>query len=371
MYIDAIRLQGFRNYTESAARFSPGINVIAGRNAQGKTNLLEAIYVLSTGRSFRTRSDRELMGFASHETRVTASGEADGREQRLELTLRRGRRREMTVNGVKRRTSQDFAGVFAAVLFCPDDLELIRGPAAVRRRLMDDCICQLRPRYAAALGEYVKACEGKTRILRDWEEKPSLLPLLDDYNLRLCQLGAELIHYRAAFLERLAPECAKIHADFSGGERLELHYATVKTVTDPLAPVQAILPQLMEHQQSHREAELASGLCLSGAHKDDIEIRINGAEAKSYASQGQTRTAALSVKLAELEIHRSSRGEYPLLLLDDVLSELDAYRQDFVLNRVGGGQVFITCCEDEKVAKRTGGRVLTVENGSISGSPLD
>lgn len=366
MYIDTIRLQGFRNYAESEARFAPGINVIAGRNAQGKTNLLEAIYVLSSGRSFRARSDKELMGFDAQETRIAASGVSDGREQRLEVTLRRGRRREMTVNGVRKKTSLDFAGVFSAILFCPDDLELIRGSASLRRRLMDESISQLRPRYAAALSEFNKAYEGKTRILRDWEETPSLLPLLDDYNQRLCELGAELIHYRAAFLQRLAPECAKIHGEFSGGERLELKYTTVKTVTDPLSPVSVILPQLMEHQRSHREAELASRLCLSGAHKDDIEISINGSPAKSYASQGQTRTAALSVKLAELEIHKSARGEYPLLLLDDVLSELDAYRQDFVLNRVGGGQVFITCCEDEKVAKRTGGRVLTVENGRIS-----
>ncbi len=366
MFIDTIRLQGFRNYLESEAQFAPGINVIAGRNAQGKTNLLEAIYVLSAGRSFRARSDKELMGFDAQETRITASGEADGREQRLELTLRRGRRREMTVNGVKKKTSLDFAGVFAAVLFCPDDLELIRGSASLRRRLMDESISQLRPRYAAALAQFNKAYEGKTRILRDWEENPSLLPLLDDYNQRLCELGAELIHYRAAFLERLGPESAKIHGEFSGGEKLELKYTTVKTVTDPLAPASVILPQLMEHQRTHREAELASRLCLSGAHKDDIEISINGSPAKAYASQGQTRTAALSVKLAELELHKSARGEYPLLLLDDVLSELDAYRQDFVLNRVGGGQVFITCCEDEKVAKRTGGRVLTVENGRIS-----
>lgn len=366
MYIDTIRLQGFRNYLESEARFSSGINVIAGRNAQGKTNLLEAIYVLCAGRSFRARSDKELMGFDVSETRVSAVGQADNREQRLELTLRRGRRREMSVNGVKRRSAQDFAGVFAAVLFCPDDLELIRGPASTRRRLMDDCIGQLRPRYAAALDDFSKAYEGKTRILRDWEEKPSLLPLLDDYNARLSRLGAELIHYRAAFMERLAPECAKIHAEFSGGEALTLRYVTVRTVADPSAPVSIIEEQLAEHQRTHREAELASKLCLSGAHKDDIEICINGSPARSFASQGQTRTAALSMKLAELEIHRSSRGEYPILLLDDVLSELDAYRQDFVLNRVGGGQVFITCCEDEKVASRTGGRVLTVEDGSIS-----
>ncbi len=365
MFIDSIKLQGYRNYRDAEARFSREINVISGKNAQGKTNLLEALYVLCAGRSFRARSDRELMGFDADGTRIEARGQSGDRDKHVELILRRGRRREMLVNSVKMKTAQAFSGSFAAVLFCPEDLNLIRGSAAERRRLLDLCISQLRPRYADALREYTRACESKTRILRDAGERPSLLELLDDYNHRLAELSAVLIHYRAAFVERLAPESARIHADFSGGEKLRVKYATVSTVTDPLRPPAQLLPEILAHQAAHRDAELASGLVLTGAHKDDLEIEINGSPARAFASQGQTRTAALSLKLAELEIHRQSLGEYPLLLLDDVLSELDASRQDFILNRIGGGQVFITCCEDEKVAKRTGGRVLTVENGTI------
>ncbi len=365
MYLDRVELRGFRNYADSAAAFSREINVISGLNAQGKTNLLEAIYVLCTGRSFRARSDRELLGFQEEEARLFAEGFSDGRTHKLELLLRRGRRREMTVNGVKQKTAQSFSGFFSAVLFCPENLELIRGGAAERRRLMDNCISQLRPRYAAALNEFNKAYEGKTRILRDYEEKPSLLPLLDEYDVRLARMSAELIHMRALFIKALAPECGRIHGEFSGGEELSVRYATVKTIDDPTRPVAELLPMILEHQRRHREAELASGLCLTGAHKDDLEIEINGAPARAFASQGQARTAALSIKLAELELHRKARGEYPLLLLDDVLSELDETRQDFILNRIGGGQVFITCCEDEKIAARTGGRVLTVENGAI------
>ncbi len=365
MYIDTIELQGFRNYRDSSAGFSREINVITGKNAQGKTNLLEAIFTLCAGRSFRARSDRELIGFEREDARLYAAGESDGREKRVELRLYRGRRREMAVNSVKRKTAQDFAGTFSAVLFCPEDLEIIRGGASERRRLMDMCISQLRPRYAAALAEFNRAYEGKTRLLKDCEENPSLLPLLEEYDYRLAQMSAELIHYRARFVESLAPECARIHAEFSGGEQLEVKYTTVKTVDDPRRPAAELLPMIMEHQEKHRQAELASRLCLTGAHKDDLEITINGFPARSYASQGQTRTAALSLKLAELEIHRRDKNEYPLLLLDDVLSELDAARQDFVLNRIGGGQVFITCCEDERVAERTGGTVLTVENGEI------
>lgn len=365
MYIDAIELTGFRNYAMSRAAFDRGTNVIIGPNAQGKTNLLEAIYVLCTGRSFRARSDKELLGFSQTDARLYGHGEAGERERRVEIRLHRGRRREMTVNAVKQKTAQAFAGSFAAVLFCPEDLELIRGGAAQRRRFLDNCVSQLRPRYAAALYEFNKAYEGKTRILRDMEEKPSLAPLLEEYDLQLAKMSAELIHYRALFVEALAPECGRIHGEFSGGERLELVYSTISTIDDPRRPASELLPLILEHQARHKQAELASRLCLTGAHKDDIEISVNGAQARSFASQGQTRTAALSMKLAELEMHRKALGEYPILLLDDVLSELDATRQDFVLNRIGGGQVFITCCEDEKISARTGGKVLLVNNGTV------
>ncbi|MGM9521033.1 MAG: DNA replication/repair protein RecF [Oscillospiraceae bacterium] len=365
MVIESLELEGFRNYSRTRAEFSRSVNVIIGGNAQGKTNMLEAIFAACTGRSFRARSDRELIGFDKDFARILAEGVSDERTKKVELVMRRGRRRQMSVNGVRLKTSGELAGNFSAVLFCPEDLELIRGGASVRRKLMDMCISQLRPRYAAALHEFNKAYEGKTRILRDFEEKPSLLELLGEYDFRLAQMSAELIHYRAIFVKRLAPEAAKIHADFSGGEELKIEYRTIKTIDDPERPASELLPMILEHQEKHRAAEAASGLCLTGAHKDDLAIEINGTEAKSFASQGQTRTAALSIKLAEREIHYSSRGEYPVLLLDDVLSELDAGRQDFILNRIGGGQVFITCCEDDRIAARTGGRVINIAGGHV------
>jgi DNA replication and repair protein RecF len=365
MVIDTLELEGFRNYDLAKAHFSRDVNVIIGDNAQGKTNMLEAIYVLCTGKSFRARSDKELIGFYRDFADIKASGIADGRARKIEIIMRRGRRRTMTLNGVKMKTAGELAGNFTAVLFCPDDLELIRGGASERRKLMDMCICQLRPRYAAALHEFNKAYEGKTRILRDAEEKPSLLELLPEYNRRLCQMSAELIHYRAQFTKSMAKEAAKIHAEFSGGEELKIEYKTIKTIDDPLKSPAELMPMIMAHQEKHKAAEIASGLCLTGAHKDDLEILINGAAARSFASQGQARTAALSIKLAECEIHYRSRNEYPVLLLDDVLSELDAGRQDFILNRIGGGQVFITCCEDDRIAERTGGKVIAVNNGNI------
>ncbi len=365
MFIESVRLENFRNYKLAKAVFSGDTNVILGDNAQGKTNLLEALYILCSGRSFRARSDREVISFGSESARLMAEGEASGRARKLDFFIQTGKRRTMTVNGVKLRTAAELSNCFAAVLFCPEDLELIRGGAAQRRKLMDLAISQLRPRYAAALREFSKSLEGKTRILRDSNEKPSLLGMLDEYDYRLCQMSAEIIHYRALFIERLAPEAARIHGEFSGGEKLEITYRTVSTIDDPKRPAAELLPGLLEHLEKHRAAERASGLCLTGAHKDDLEVLINGSPARSFASQGQARTAALSIKLAEREAYFSHLGEYPVLLLDDVLSELDSGRQDFILNRIGGGQVFITCCEDDRIAERTGGKVIRIANGEI------
>ena len=264
------------------------------------------------------------------------------------------------------KTAAELSGILTTVLFCPEDLYLIREGAAARRKFLDAAICQLRPRYAAALGEYNRLYEHKTRILRDWQENPSLLQTLDDFNLRMAQTGAILIHYRAHFVKRLQENAPAIHGDFSGAkERLELDYTTVSTVDDPLKTPRELLPRLLEHQERHRQAELDSRQCLSGPHKDDLLVNINGAPAKTFASQGQTRTAALSLKLAQREIMEEETGEWPVLLLDDVLSELDPRRQSFVLNRIRGGQVFITCCEEDKLEGLEGGRAFQVKNGAV------
>jgi DNA replication and repair protein RecF len=265
-----------------------------------------------------------------------------------------------------KKTAAELAGSFAAVLFCPDDLSIIRSGAAERRRMMDLAIAQLRPNYGQLLSDYHRLQEQKSSILKDWHEKPSLLDTLDEFSDALCRISAQMIRYRAAFTARLDEAAAPIHKEFSGeGEELKIRYNTVSTVTDPFAPAREIYYEICEHQEKHRQAELDSEQCLTGAHKDDLEIFINGRSARSFASQGQTRTAALSLKLAEREIFLDETGEYPILLLDDVLSELDDARQAFVLNRIGGGQTLITCCEDEDISRRTGGKVLVVEKGRI------
>ena len=364
MNLEKIALNGFRNYDWETAEFSPGTNVIFGANAQGKTNLLEAVYLLAMGRSFRTRFDRELVGFGYDSAELLAEVFSHDRQQTVRLALRPGARKTITVNSV-RKTAAELSGTVSVVLFSPDDLELIKEGAAARRRLMDTAISQIRPRYAGYLAEFNRCYEQKTRILRDWRDKPSLLDTLDEFSDGMCRASAQLIRYRAAFAARLDETARPIHADFSSGEALAVAYRTVGTVKDPFGAAKEIFYALCDHQEAHRQAELDCGQCLTGAHKDDLDISIDGRPARAFASQGQTRTAALSLKLAEREIHLAETGEYPILLLDDVLSELDAKRQEFVLNRIGGGQTLITCCEDGGISKRTGGRVLQVEKGRI------
>ena len=366
MIVRAIELDFWRNYLHLEASFSPTVNVICGDNAQGKTNLLEAVAYLSTASSHRARYDRELIQFGVDHAFLKAEVFSRQRDFTLEARLHRGQRRQLWSNGVKLRTAGELSGILTTVLFCPEDLNLIRAGAAERRRFLDECICQLRPRYAAALAEYRRLYEQKTRILRDWPDHPSLLDALDDFNLRMAQTGAILIHYRAHFIRKLAEYAPAVHRDFSGGrEELSLRYETVKTVAHPEDPPKVLLPALLEHQETHRQAELDARQCLSGPHKDDLAVELDGVSAKQFASQGQTRTAALSLKLGAREIFFHDTGEWPVLLLDDVLSELDQRRQDFVLSRISGGQVFITCCEEEKAEQLGDGRAFRIREGAL------
>lgn len=369
MKLRRIALDGFRNYTDFTADFSPGVNVIWGENAQGKTNLLEAIGFLSGARSHRARGDRELISFDRDQGSITAEVTSRGRDFLLEVQLFRGARRRLFVNHVKCKTAAELGGIVQTVLFCPEDLSLIKAGAAERRSFLDHAICQLRPRYAEALAQYHKLLDHKTRILRDWEKHPSLLDVLEDFNEAMARAGALVIHYRAHFVRKLAEKAAQIQTEFSGGrETLALRYATVSTVRDPLGPTVELYEDLRRHQDSHARAERDARSCLSGPHKDDLVAQINGQPARQYASQGQTRTAALSLKLAERELFRDDTGQWPILLLDDVLSELDARRQDFVLRRITGGQVILTGCEAPD-GSFPEGRTLHIVQGKLVNDP--
>ena len=367
MILDGIRLENYRNYADASVAFDPGVNLLVGANAQGKTNLLEAVAYLGSGRAFRTQKSAELVRLGADFAQIEGSVFSQQRQQSVKWVLfPASRPRQLYRNGVKKKTAADIAGVLQTVLFCPEDLMVLKTGASSRRRLADNAICQLRPNYEAALTEYNRILEQKNRILKDRYENPALLEILPEFNARLCQVGALLISYRVRFFEGLGREAAVFHNRFSGGkEEFSLAYKTVSTVDDPFAPVSELEQRLREHLDSHYRAELESSQCLTGPHKDDFDVTLSGMSLKAFGSQGQVRTAAVSLKLAQRALMEKESGEIPVLLLDDVLSELDPGRQDFVLNQISRGQVFITSCEPGRFTKL--GKTVEIEKGTIVG----
>ncbi|MBP3305217.1 MAG: DNA replication/repair protein RecF [Oscillospiraceae bacterium] len=365
MRLSNIALRNFRNYEDLKLDFEPGVNLIVGDNAQGKTNLLEAIAYLGSGKSFRAQKTGEMVRFSADFADIASTVFSQEREQTLRWVLFSGSRpRQIWRNGAKKKTAAEITGVMSTVLFCPEDLMVLKSGAAARRRLGDSALCQLRPNYDAALTEYNRILDQKSRILKDRFENPAVLEILPEYNTRLCQVGALLISYRARFYESLGKLAAEYHSQFSGGaENFSLEYRTVSTVSDQFAPVKELTQALLTHLDAHYRAELDTGQCLTGPHKDDFAVSLSGIDLKAYGSQGQTRTAAISLKLAQRELMKRESGEEPVLLLDDVLSELDPGRQDFVLNKIVSGQVFITCCEPGRFTKL--GKTIEIYQGKV------
>lgn len=342
MRLDSLRLESFRCLSNREFDFSPEINVISGENGTGKTSLLEAVAFLSLARSPRTHRESEMIAFASGTARISSVFFSQDRNQTLDITLSRTGRRVMERNGASIKSPRDLVGLLPSVFFQPGDLDLVRGGAAGRRLFMDMAICQIYPRYLDTLSSYKKLHERKLKLLRLGASEPGYLEALPDYNLRLAQTGAAIAVFRTDFVKKVAGYAKIHHEDISSGkESLSLHYKTHASDAG----------ETFEHMQARREAELARMQCLVGAHRDDITAEI-ASRAPSFASQGQTRTAALAMKLALRDTLNEELGEPPLLLLDDVLSELDERRQDYVLNHIAGGQVFITACEVKKLTSR-------------------
>ena len=248
MNIQSLTLRDFRNYETAALELSSGVNVFCGENAQGKTNILEAVGLLSTTRLFRSGQKREAIRFGARQAEVEAAFFAEKRDMTIRALIPSAGRVQLTVNGIRQKRLSDAAGILRTVLFCPEDLMMIREGAAARRRFIDIALCQLRPNYARYLSEYNKLHENKIRILKDAEEKPSLLDALDDFSLRMSMIGGHIIRYRAYYLCSLMEKAKGIHASISGKEeQLDYRYSTVSTVSDPFASAKDIGMELWEH----------------------------------------------------------------------------------------------------------------------------
>ena len=308
--------------------------------------MLEAVFYLGAGKSCRSANDRELIHFGKPEGCIEAAIFSQGREQTLKARLSVNTRRSLFVNEVKLATPRELLGRLPCVFFGPEELGIVRAGASARRRYMDLALCQLRPRYMALLAEYNRLHKHKTRLLRDAAPGSAMASVLPDFNRRMAEVGAGIVFCRADFVKRAALSASGFHQEAAGDrETLCLSYVTKPVFDENLS--QGVYARILyEYLKDKEPSEWAAGRCLAGPHRDDIETSVGGVSAREYGSQGQTRTAALAMKMAERQIFREELGAYPVLLLDDVLSELDAHRQEFVLNHIEEGQVLITCCED-------------------------
>jgi len=343
MHLQRLELFNFRSYDHRVFEPIPTINIVRGQNATGKTNLIEAVHFMTGAGSFRTSKDADLIKHGCDGFRLIADAHSDGRDQHLEFR-RDVNGKSYIINGVRKRRRADVMGLVRCVTFCPDDLDLIKGSSAERRNFLDSSISQIRPNYASCVSEYNKILAQKSRILRDYHKKPSLLESLDDFTSQLLTFGARIILYRRSFCETLSVNASEEHEKISGGrEVLTVNYSCPYSGQD----VKSLYLEMWDAYTKRRKDELEREMILIGPHRDDLEVLIDGVPARDFASQGQIRTAVLSLMLAKRSLYFKNTGEYPIMLLDDVLSELDEKRRSYVLNKTGEGQVFITTCDNE------------------------
>ena len=355
------KILNFRNIASAEFVPSESVTVICGENGQGKTNLLESIFLLSGAKSFRKVKDREMITKEEEFSVIDAVFFAEKREQKFHFTISDKGRRASLNQGSEQKAS-DFAGTFCCVVFSPDHLELVKGTPSERRRFLDTALCQLSPRYFNDLKNYTRLIQQKNTLLKDARGISAAFDVLDIYDSQLAQCAVGISRARRAFIGQLDVVSKEAYASISGKwEEMELGYESTLFEDQEFDPDDAYKKIL-----SARADDIRAGFSTVGPHRDDLDIRINGDAAKIYASQGQQRTAVLALKLAESELFRQKLGEEPVLLLDDVLSELDEFRQEYLLKRLGRSQAIITCCEPNFVERRTGAKVFRMHRGILT-----
>jgi DNA replication and repair protein RecF len=352
MHLATLHVVNFRNFNELRIHFSPGLNVIYGDNAQGKTNLLEAIFFLATGKSHRTSRDQELIRDGEQNLGARATVVRQTGELLLDLTMGQASRKQLKINGIAERQIAKLVGNLAAVFFSPDDLQLLKGPPAGRRRFLDIELSQISQTYLFHLIAYTRVLAQRNTLLKQETVDPELLAIYDE---QLLTAGAQLITRRARAVQELSKIALTFHTLLSEGkEQLRLEYQSQGADPTQSPDVAEVTERLWLHMQQRRREELRRQVTLVGPHRDDLGFWINDRDARIYGSQGQQRTAILSLKLAELEFMAKELGEYPILLLDDVASELDPHRRHYLLHAVQDGiQTFVSCTDLEDLMVRT------------------
>lgn len=357
MIIKSLELKNFRNYESLSIEPSPGTNIFYGDNAQGKTNVLEAVYVCATTKSHRSSKDRELIRFGADDAHICIKIERSGVEHKIDMHLKKNKVKGVAVDGIVIKKYSQLFGVVNVVLFSPEDLGIIKNGPADRRRFIDMELCQLNKFYLHELTNYNKVIAQRNNLLKQISFDPSLKGTLELWDEQLYKFGASLIKERALFIENLSEIISDIHYKLSGGrERLHIKYEPNVTPED-----------FWDKLGAHRDMDLKMKTTSVGPHRDDINFEIEGIDIRKYGSQGQQRTAALSLKLAEIRLVKQLIHEQPILLLDDVLSELDSYRQNYLLESIEDIQTMITCTGlDDFVNHRFNiDRVYKISSGRI------
>ncbi len=363
MRVQSLEAENFRNLKELFLEADDQVNVICGSNAQGKTNLIECIWMFTGARSFRGARDQELIRLGEKKMCAQLGFYAQDREQNATLSI--AEKKTAALNGVTLRSPSELSESFSAVIFSPVHLDLIKGAPVLRRRFLDAALCGLKPGYSAALVRYNRALRQRAALLKDIPYHSELYDMLDIWNDRLASLGAAVIHTRLSYIRGLCEICSPVYLDISSGrEQMELSYVCSAGAVGQSR--EEIRSALLRALQDTRREDVALGSTSIGPHRDDLEIRISGMPARTYASQGQQRSASFALKLGEAGIIRRITGEQPVMLLDDVLSELDDTRQRYVLNRIEESQVFITCCDPSGLMRLSGGSSFRMEGGKIT-----
>ena len=344
MILKRFSAESFRNIQKCNIEFSPGVNLIHGKNAEGKTNAIEGIYIFSRGRSFRAKEDKELVSFGSDGFHISIEYEDVSGNNSLEYSLY-GRERRRKKNGYKINKVTDFIGNLRAVIFTPDDLSLIKRGPEERRNFLNVAISQYDPSYVKIYSSYKKSLENRNHILKQLREGS----FFDERELyswteSLCEYASLICKIRKDYVKKIEPHIKRIMKEISDGNE-EISFIYKSDIKEDIS-VPVIKEEYKSLFEEIKEKEIISGTTLIGPHRDDIEIEINGKSAKSFASQGQQRSIVLSMKISEGEVIKEEIGEYPIYIFDDVLSELDEKRQKYVISDSEDKQIIITCCND-------------------------
>ena len=354
MIIKSLELNSFRNIEKEEIKFSEGVNVIYGDNAQGKTNILEGIYIFARGKSFRASKDKELICFGKSKAYSLLKFENGGKDTTLGVEISQSSPKAFYRNYNKVGRTADIIGDFRAVLFCPSHLGIISDSPSVRRSFLDVAISQLRPVYIKLLSKYNYYIGERNALLKKEEDEVNALSdLLYVYADEMSTICSEISVIREEYIKRLDFYVKKFFEEMTDGKEIpKISYDADHSLSEG-ADKSNIKEKYMELYLNNTEREMRVGSTLYGIHKDDIKIEINGKDSRFYASQGQQRSLALTMKMAEGEISREYTGEYPVFLLDDVLSELDEKRRDYILSSIDKRQVIITTCEPSVIKNKT------------------